>query len=633
MPFHPSRLRSLYGLTAVVFALALAACDQDVLTAPEPAPDGPALAHVGLGEPPLAPGEFVVPEWALTAEGWRSAGEFISNTGGERHATDVWIPAGVWLQVKVEGTNWVETGNPYELSVGGFLVPSHHPFVATPVGPMGVEFVSSDPLYPTASRHVLRTWVTIVPEDGQGYATDIGPSDMEGDTSVIPDRGAIAIRSRENSYTRVKRVASSGRLRVSRSLFDSWMRRLPVGYRVRGNPRVSWRVFEGLGVEAGATQVKAGTEVEFRAHTEGEFTRTYWWYAVGDTLEGERRNSEIEWFEAEACRDRATCDYAPPASGRMYVSAQLRETRNTYHSDHSEIIQVEADRELAVRVVADRQEMHPVLDRTFNAVTQYWSDPAQPPRSDMVNLTVQTWWEPSGEPAEGVEVRLVSEPVEGSGGHPHTGRPAGDLFRDGENPQVKRRVRDALTLTTDAEGRASAVYRTSGVSGVEEVRAVAASDGQTAEHEVEVTVRWPGLVAMPRSGSFHYFTDQSHTRHGDINHFADPVFAQRVLALFQEYFAAREEPRFIGGETRFAVTEASLEWGGLFDVGGSHWRPPHRTHRTGRDMDVRYWSMDARQRDQFMALCENHQIICEPHPNNSHPISARDYHFHLRPGA
>jgi hypothetical protein len=39
-------------------------------------------------------------------------------------------------------------------------------------------------------------------------------------------------------------------------------------------------------------------------------------------------------------------------------------------------------------------------------------------------------------------------------------------------------------------------------------------------------------------------------------------------------------------EDKYSLLEMSLEYGGLFDVGGN-WQPPHDSHRTGTDVDVR----------------------------------------------
>lgn len=74
-----------------------------------------------------------------------------------------------------------------------------------------------------------------------------------------------------------------------------------------------------------------------------------------------------------------------------------------------------------------------------------------------------------------------------------------------------------------------------------------------------------------------------------------------------------------------------MPWGGLFDL--QPWRPPHRTHRTGVDMDVRFWSMSSAQRSAFELLCAGTAILCEVHPSRSNPDrnNPQHWHYHLRP--
>lgn len=300
---------------------------------------------------------------------------------------------------------------------------------------------------------------------------------------------------------------------------------------------------------------------------------------------------------------------------------------------------------LVVELTPSEAEVLPVLDRRFNAVTQVWRDRAQPARlQDLVDLGITVEWEASDgsrRPADGAAIELTVEPVAGSGGHVHGTRPSGTFFTPDDRPtagsdeaQRKGVLRPTLSLVADADGAAEAVYRTSGVSGRERVRVEATVDGETASAEALVTIRYPGLTAMARTGDRYYYSDQAHTRHGDINHHVDPAFASTVLDAFELYFGRTPEPRFLDGETRFVITEASLTWGGLFDV-DTEWSHPHRLHRTGRDMDVRYWSLSASQRRQFVQACKRVGILCERHVNfaGADPSNPYENHFHIMPGA
>ncbi|HUG41577.1 MAG TPA: hypothetical protein VMM12_13900 [Longimicrobiales bacterium] len=312
------------------------------------------------------------------------------------------------------------------------------------------------------------------------------------------------------------------------------------------------------------------------------------------------------------------------------------------------VVQVRALRAretLVVELTPEEAEVRPVLDRTFNAITQHWDDPAQPHRlHDLVDLRVKVEWEAadgSRRPADGAGIDLTVEPVDTSGGHVHGNRPKGTFFTSDDRPtagtdadQRKGVLRPELSLTADGSGTAEAVYRTSGVSGREWVRVEATAEGETASAEAVVRIRYPGLTAMDRTGSTFYYSDQAHTIHGNINHYADPAFAAAVLDAFEVYFGGTTTPRFLGGEIRFVITEASLAWGGLFDF-ETEWSNPHRLHRTGRDVDVRYWSLSDSHRQVFIEACSEAGIRCERHPNfaGADPNNPRVHHFHIMPGA
>ncbi len=293
---------------------------------------------------------------------------------------------------------------------------------------------------------------------------------------------------------------------------------------------------------------------------------------------------------------------------------------------------------LAVSVTLNPDTARPVLDRTFDAASQFWSDPRIPERADFADVSVQATWEPSGRPAAAAVATLTVEPVDSSGGHNHDAgsRPKGTFFPpDAGNAelQTKNRVRDHLEVALDAGGRGRAVYRTSGLSGLEVVRASVTQNGSTGVGKDTIRIRWPGLVAMPRSGTTYVFSDQTPQtggrRHGNVNHWVEPGFRDGVLAVFDRYMATVPEPRFSDGD-RFVITDASLEWGGLLDVASTvPWRNPHSLHRTGQDMDVRYWNITAEGRRTLPKLCSRQGLSCPRHPSTDSPQGPSDYHFHF----
>ena len=110
--------------------------------------------------------------------------------------------------------------------------------------------------------------------------------------------------------------------------------------------------------------------------------------------------------------------------------------------------------------------------------------------------------------------------------------------------------------------------------------------------------------------------------------------------LFQRYYdslpPAQRFPNLgpDGLDTTFVITEASLLWGGLFDVHTNEndfnasfpWRPDHRLHRRGWDMDVRYNTMNTTGRAMFRRICRDIAILtCQ-----GHPTEATANHWHLR---
>lgn len=370
-----------------------------------------------------------------------------------------------------------------------------------------------------------------------------------------------------------------------------------------------------------------------------------WYFVAGDTAE------QPEWPDSKYmtgrddiwwCRGKHECTYRPAAGGRMYVKVSLRwhERYNgqTYVSyapiglAASPVVGVGRD-SLVVEVVLDSDETRPVLDRQFNALTQYWSDADTPERSDVIPFEVHARWEPSGEPASGANVELLVEPVENSGGHPHGGRPPGTLFRVGEDVQKKRFTRDRLTLTLSEAGTAEGVYRTSGVSGLEKIIASVSTDGQHATDTATVTIRWPGLVKVLRSGATYYFEGESNSHYPHENYLA-PGVMDVMESIWEDWIAAhkREPAVYPMAGNRFRVTGASTVWGGLYDY-RQNWSNPHNTHRTGHDVDFNNNGGAELAVGQMAKFCsrpeytfEGVQTICAYHNNHFHAFVGRTFY-------
>lgn len=319
------------------------------------------------------------------------------------------------------------------------------------------------------------------------------------------------------------------------------------------------------------------------------------------------------------------------ATGAMQITGSFPQWTATFEdgfdSDFNDfVLQVTAflppgTDSLVVAIELSRTEVTPVLDRLFNASTQFWSEPAALQRNDTVQVTITARLEPSGVPASGASFALSTEGVGGTGGHVHTSdpRPPGNLFELGDSIFIKQVVTDQLSGTLASDGSWTGVLRSSGLSGLESLSVTVTADGVSADAADTLTVRWPGLVAMPRNGTDYTFTGQVPAnspgqRHGNINHFVHSAFPAELIDFFSAVRAA--EPT----QPLFGITDISLEWGGLHDVDTSPWRNPHKRHRIGLNADIGFSSIPkAVHRTTFVSICDDRPSLnCEDHGNHFH---------------
>ena len=175
---------------------------------------------------------------------------------------------------------------------------------------------------------------------------------------------------------------------------------------------------------------------------------------------------------------------------------------------------------------------------------------------------------------ENYPVLLVSTPVAFSGGHNHhAGRPTGYFNVPGNPSSVE-------TISNGFLG-----YVASAFGGLERITAKSMIDDQVRPWISTVTVEVPGLTALPASTSYDKiggtpFHPGPPMSANDTNHYgAADVIA--LLPLIAADYAASFPSRPI-----LKYNDISLIFGGLFDVSGQ-WRPDHKTHRTGREVDIR----------------------------------------------
>jgi hypothetical protein len=187
---------------------------------------------------------------------------------------------------------------------------------------------------------------------------------------------------------------------------------------------------------------------------------------------------------------------------------------------------------------------------------------------------------PEGEtPPPSVEVTFKLKPPAGSaeaGGHDqgHVDPRPDHAFGSFERPEGPK-VSYCTVTTFDAGeiGFCEVTYHPSEVSGKETVTAEASGFPKA---EAKVIVQVPGLRQMPASGLGAWQLTGARPQHPG-NHYGTPETVTRIAAMATDYFE-------LYGES-IGVNDMSLEWGGLFDIGGN-WAPPHAGHRIGNSVDI-----------------------------------------------
>ncbi len=138
-------------------------------------------------------------------------------------------------------------------------------------------------------------------------------------------------------------------------------------------------------------------------------------------------------------------------------------------------------------------------------------------------------------------------------------------------------------------------------------------------------VRVPGLVRVT-AGVEHLYLDSITSNHDDI-FFATPRAHDITEVIARDYYV--ESPRETGEQDSLKITSISLRYGGLKD-NNNDWRPPHRTHRLGTDVDVNGWDpLDAELHKVLIKLGQRAgSRLCEPHgdpPNHVHCFTGPRY--------
>ena len=181
---------------------------------------------------------------------------------------------------------------------------------------------------------------------------------------------------------------------------------------------------------------------------------------------------------------------------------------------------------------------------------------------------------------QGKQVVISVNVQDGTGGHIHTeNRPKGILSCDTSFGASA----GTCTLTTDYSGQAAFNFIATPISGTHTITATCEGCGNTATASVNVKV--DNLIPIP-SSPLYALEDSAHNVIGAIpgkhtdNHYLTRTAITKLKQLAAIYIT-------VNPGAKLYLNDASLVWGGLFDVGGTPWQSPHSLHDTGVSLDIR----------------------------------------------
>lgn len=169
----------------------------------------------------------------------------------------------------------------------------------------------------------------------------------------------------------------------------------------------------------------------------------------------------------------------------------------------------------------------------------------------------------------------------GNGGHIHQeNRPKGkfacsSVYDPGSEAAT-------CTLITASSGRAPFIFFPTAVSGVHTITATCNGCDNTATAPVNVKV--DNLITIP-SSPLYALSDSKGVigaipgKHTD-NHYLTSTAITKLGELAGIYTT-------VNPGAKLYLNDASLTWGGLFDVGSTPWSSPHSLHDKGRSLDIR----------------------------------------------
>jgi hypothetical protein len=187
-------------------------------------------------------------------------------------------------------------------------------------------------------------------------------------------------------------------------------------------------------------------------------------------------------------------------------------------------------------------------------------------------------WYTNGPP--GAQVTISLERIPGSGGHNHGGATTDAAAVGTVSPS-------SFTLPNGYPQNIRSVFRATDVCGA--IRCVSrftSSNPPVVENRIEVLIQ--GLQSIPSSTNLRL---KPPTAEHPSPYWAAPDFINKLVQCANSYAQKTGKP--------LTVTDASLPWGGRFDL-NQNWAPPHHEHMDGRQADLRSNDMSPTDKEAFL---------------------------------
>ncbi|MGA1979943.1 MAG: hypothetical protein ABSG99_05195 [Sedimentisphaerales bacterium] len=179
----------------------------------------------------------------------------------------------------------------------------------------------------------------------------------------------------------------------------------------------------------------------------------------------------------------------------------------------------------------------------------------------------------------GSQVTIALERVPGSGGHNHGGATTDAAAVGTISP-------NSFTLPNGYPQNVQSVFRAPTVCGAVRYIVRFSTNNPSVENLIEILFQ--GFQAIPSSTNLRLKTP---TTEHPSPYWATPDFINKLVQLANLYAKQTSKP--------LTVTDASLPWGGCFDL-DKNWASPHHEHMNGRQADIRSSEMSPSEKQTFL---------------------------------